>query len=110
NGWIKAQELVQGDELIVYNKLFELWQRDTYKQEGEKILQQSLLQYENEETKRKENERNVYKEMCDLWATFCSKTCQQKYKNLFKDLQGKINIAIREDNNEFRIWNGIKET
>lgn len=110
NGWIKAQELVQGDELIVYNKLFELWQRDTYKQEGEKILQQSLLQYENEETKRKENERNVYKEMCDLWATFCSKTRQQKYKNLFKDLQGKINIAIREDNNEFRIWNGIKET
>ena len=110
NGWIKAQELVRGDELIVYNKLFELWQRDTYKQEGEKILQQSLLQYKNEETKRKENERNVYKEMCDLWATFCSKTCQQKYKNLFKDLQGKINIAIREDNNEFRIWNGIKET
>lgn len=110
NGWIKAQELVQGDELIVYNKLFELWQGDTYKQKREKILQQSLLQYEDEETKRRDEEQNIHKEMCDLWTIFCSKIHQQKYKNLFKNLQGKINIAIREDNNEFRIWDGIKET
>ena len=107
NGWIAASQLEKGDELIVYNKLSELWKGDTYKQKREEILQQTMLFTKNKQ-EQQDNE-DLHKEMCYLWKQFCCES-QQTYKDLFCNMQKQINIAIREDHNEFRIWDGIKET
>lgn len=107
-GWVEASKLEQGDELIVYNKLSKLWQRDSYRQKREEVLQSAMLQANVEQ--KQGNYQDIYKEMCNLWKQFCCKIKQQEYKNLFTDMQEQVNIAVREDDNEFRIWDAVKET
>ena len=108
NGWVEAYKLKEGDELIVYSELSKLWEVDNYSKKREEVLQQRLLP---EMVKDKTQESiNIVKEMCNLWKSVFGDSCPESYENVFSSMQKQINIAVREDYNEFRIWDGTKET
>lgn len=108
-GWVEAKNLVNGDELIVYSELSKLWKTDTNTQKGEEILQQSVLSSVVIQESSKQSKSSCKEEMCNMWQTLCGERKITEYKDLFDTLQEQINIAIREDNNELRLWDGIKE-
>ena len=108
NGWIEACKLKQGDELIVQSELSKLWKTDNYIQKREKILQQRMLP--RMDTYQSIQYSAITEEMYNMWKEFFGENVSEECKNLFYSMQKQINIAIRKDYNEFRVWDGTKET
>lgn len=106
-GWIEAKNLIKGDVLIDFDNLSKLWKIDFNQQKNSKILQQQMS---SRISKKDESEGFDFSYLSDLWEYFLrGKSIRQK-EDLLKGMSGIVNIAIREDYNEFRIWNGTKET
>ena len=106
-GWIEARNLIKGDVLIDYDNLSKLWKVDFNQEKNSEILQQQMS---SRISKKDESEGFDFSYLSDLWKYFLRGKREQQKEDLLKGMSGLVNIAIREDNNEFRIWNGTKET
>ena len=105
NGWVPANLLQEGDELIVQSEMFKLWSRYDYTQKRQEVLQQQMSVSLSESTQEKDG---VLEELRDLWKKY------DKYEyeftlNLFKELLQYTYFEIKEDYNEFRVRYGTKE-
>ena len=107
SGWKLCENLQKGDELIDYKKLSKLWKTIYNEKESKEILQQQVSNGISKQSKIKGFDST---HLSDMWKyLLCTKSKQSK-ENLFSTVQGEVNIAIRKDYNELRIWNGTTET
>lgn len=106
NGWIESKNLVKGDVLLDAKNMPKLWEDVQYKTQGTKVLQQQVPDGVSKQTQIKGFDRE---NLSYLWETLLCGNKKQQKEDLFKGMQSKVNIAVREDNNELRVWDGAKE-
>ncbi len=106
NGWIESKNLVKGDVLLDAKNMPKLWKDVQYKAQGTEVLQQQMSDGVSKQTQIKGFDRE---NLSYLWETLLCGNKKQQKEDLFKGMQSKVNIAIREENNELRIWDGTKE-
>lgn len=107
NGWIESKNLQKGDILLDDKNMFKLWQGISDKAQRPEVLQQQVSNAVSKQIQGKSFDRE---NLSYLWETLlCGKSSYTK-ENMLESLQSKVNIAIRKENTELRIWDGIKET
>lgn len=107
NGWIESKNLQKGDILLDDKNMFKLWQGVSDKAQEPEVLQQQVSNAVSKQIQGKGFDRE---DLSYLWENLlCGKSSYTK-EDLLKSLQSKINIAIRKENTELRIWDGSKET
>lgn len=106
NGWIESKNLVKGDVLLDAKNMPKLWEDVQYKTQGTEVLQQQVSNGVSKQTQIKGFDRE---DLSYLWEMLLCGNKKQQKEDLLKGMQSKVNIAIREGNNELRIWDGTKE-
>jgi len=106
-GWIESKNLKKGDILLDAKNMPKLWKDIHNKTQGTEVLLKQVSDGVSKETLCEGFDRE---NLSYLWETLLCGQTKYKKENLLASMQSKVNIAIREDNGELRIWDGIKET
>lgn len=104
-GWVKAQDLRKGDILYDFQTVSKLWK--DFSNVRQNFLQYDLLSGVQKEKERGEKEKFLSKkEMCNLWKGISNEV---QWKDLFLGMSNQANIHYGKKDNEFRIWDGVKQ-
>lgn len=114
NGWIRAIDLQKGDILYANNvseEMFKLWKGIPGSKQSQRgqVLLSSLFSGIPEETSSVSAEEVKDCAMSDLWKRDVV-TGVKLEENLLKGVYGQTNFKVRKDDNEYRIWDEVKET
>ena len=108
SGWIEAQNLIAGDELFDFVCMQGLW-KDILQSTGQGlILQQPVPNVVSSES-REEISSTDRESLSGMWSTIYSEHSVFAQKDSFQGLYANIYIAVKCDDSELRIWDGVKE-
>lgn len=107
NGWVESKNLVKGDILLDAKNMPKLWEAIHNETQKSKVLQQQMPAGISKTTPSKSFDRE---NLSYLWKNILRGKKKQYKEDLLSSVQKQVNIAIRTDNNELRIWDGAKET
>jgi DNA polymerase III gamma/tau subunit len=117
NGWIKAQNLIEGDYVYAKNaqqsmSVLSEGVSSSKQSQGSEVLFKQLcdtipVQSNDRGGKTESSKRD--KDMSYMWSNLQSIHKFFK-KDLFSEMSGKTNIIVRKNDNEFRIWDDATET